>query len=57
MIHDGNGDNEISNDDSDDSDSNDHDYVYTRQSFDILRGPKERWIAPGKTERSLPKFT
>ena len=40
VINDGNGDNEISNGDSDDSDSNDYDYVYTRQSFDIIRGPK-----------------
>ena len=42
MISDGNGDNEISNDDNDDSDSNDKDYVYTRQSFDLIRGAKER---------------
>ena len=42
MISDGNGDNETSNDDNDDSDSNDREYVYRRQSFDILRGPSER---------------
>ena len=42
MLNDGNGDNEISNDDNDDRDSDDHDYVDTRQSFDIIRGPKER---------------
>ena len=40
MINDGNGDNEISNDDSDDSDSNDYDYAYTRQSVDLIRVPK-----------------
>ena len=40
VINDGNGDSEISNDDSDDSDSNDYDYAYTRQSFDLIRGPK-----------------
>ena len=40
VINDGNGDNEISNGDSDDSHSNDYDCVYTRQSFDIIRGPK-----------------
>ena len=42
MINDSNGDNEISNDDNDDSDSNDKDYVYTRQLFDLIRGPKGR---------------
>ena len=60
MISDGNGDNEISNDDNDDSDSNDKDYVHTRQSFDIIRGLKGRWTAPRKAEKvypSLPKFT
>ena len=41
MINDGNGDNEISKDDNDDSDSNDTDYVYTRQFFDLIRGPKK----------------
>ena len=41
MISVGNDDNETSNDDNDDSDSNDKDYVYTRQSFDLIRGPKE----------------
>ena len=42
MISDGNGDNEISNDDNDDSDSNDKDRVYTGQSCHIIRGPKGR---------------
>ena len=42
MRSDGNGTNEISNDDNDDSDSNDKDYVYTRQSFDFIRRPKGR---------------
>ena len=42
MRNDDNGGNEISNDDNYDSDSNDHDYVYTRQSFGILRGHKAR---------------
>ena len=42
MINDGNGDNEISNDDSDGSDSNDKDYVCTRQTFDFIRRPKRR---------------
>ena len=41
-ITDGNGDNEIRNDDNDDSDSNDKDYVYTGQSVDLIRVPKER---------------
>ena len=42
MINDGNGNNEISNDDNDGSGSNDNDYVYTRQSCDLIRGPKGR---------------
>ena len=39
MISDGNGDNEIRNDD--DSDSNDKDRVYTGQSFDLITAHRE----------------
>ena len=60
VINDGNGDNEISNDDNDDSDSNDKDYVYTRQLFDPIRHPKRDRLhpaGPNGVYPSLPKFT
>ena len=60
MINDGNGDYEISNDDSDDSDSNDKDYAYTRQLFDPRRHPKRDRLypaGPNGVYPSLPKFT
>ena len=59
VITDGNGDNEIRNDDNDDSDSNDNDYVYTRQFFDLINPKRDRLhpARPNGVYPSLPKFT
>ena len=55
MISDGNGDNEISNDDNDDSDSSDKDRVYTGQSCDIIRGPKKEDRLPPQGRNKFTK--